>query len=57
MMEKLVEYKLDVKVKIYFTEGSNHRKYNLPTADEIVTIMPRDGLEDVSDQKDIILRL
>ena len=57
MMEKLVEHKLDVRVKIYFTEGSDHRKYNFPTADEIVTIMPRDGLEDVSDQKDIILRL
>src|SRR5882762_4018887 len=35
----------------------DQRQYNVPTANEIAAIIPGDGSEEVSDKRDIVLRL
>ncbi|KAG2138023.1 hypothetical protein DEU56DRAFT_703219, partial [Suillus clintonianus] len=57
MREKPPEQHTDVRARIHFQQGTDGRRYNLPTADEIAVIIPGDGSEEVSDKHDIILRL
>jgi hypothetical protein len=57
MREKAPEEQTDVRARIHFRQGTDGRRYNVPTADEIAVIIPGDGSEEVSDKRDIILRL
>src|SRR6267154_978448 len=57
MVEKPPEQHRDVQVRIHFQPGTDGRRYNVPTANEIAAIIPGDGSEEVSDKRDIILRL
>jgi hypothetical protein len=57
MQEKPPEEHTDVRVRIHFQQGTDGRRYNLPTADEIAAILPGDGSEDVSEKRDLIMRL
>ncbi|KAG2738487.1 hypothetical protein P692DRAFT_201906832 [Suillus brevipes Sb2] len=57
MREKALEEQTDVRARIHFRQGTDGRRYNVPTADEIAVIIPGDGSEEVSDKRDIILRL
>ncbi|OAX31339.1 hypothetical protein K503DRAFT_703857 [Rhizopogon vinicolor AM-OR11-026] len=57
MREKPPEEHPHVFVRIHFQEGTDGRRYNLPAANEIAAVIPGDGSEDVSDNRDIILRL
>ncbi|KAJ8581283.1 hypothetical protein M405DRAFT_938355 [Rhizopogon salebrosus TDB-379] len=57
MCEKPPEEHANVHARIHFQEGTDGRRYNLPTADEIAAIIPGDGSEEVDDKRDIILRL
>ncbi|KAG1809230.1 hypothetical protein EV424DRAFT_1301507, partial [Suillus variegatus] len=57
MMEKPPEQHTEVRARIHFQQGTDGRRYNLPTADEIAVIIPGDGSEEVTDKRDIVLRL
>jgi hypothetical protein len=57
MREKPPEQHTEVRARIHFQQGTDGRRYNLPTADEIAVIIPGDGSEEVSDKRDIVLRL
>jgi hypothetical protein len=57
MQEKPPEQHTDVHAQIHFQQGTDSRRYNLPTANEIAVIIPGDGSEEVSDKCDIVLRL
>jgi len=57
MREKPPEQHTDVRARIHFQQGTDGRRYNLPTANEIAVIIPGDGSEEVSDKRDIVLRL
>ena len=45
----------DISIRLCITESQDHRRYNLPLADEIAVIIPGDGSE-VWDNRDIIVR-
>ena len=45
----------DISIQLRITESQDHRRYNLPSADEIAVIIPGDGSE-VWDNRDIIVR-
>ncbi|KAG2055672.1 hypothetical protein BDR06DRAFT_845562, partial [Suillus hirtellus] len=57
MREKPPEQHTEVHAHIHFQQGTDGRRYNLPTADEIAVIIPGDGSEEVSNKQDIVLRL
>jgi hypothetical protein len=57
MQEKPPEQHTDVRAQIHFQQGTDGRRYNLPTANEIAVIISGDGSEDVSDKCNIVLRL
>ena len=44
----------DISIRLRITESQDHRRYNLPLADEIAVIIPGDGSE-VWDNRDIIV--
>ena len=45
----------DVHVRLHFAAGSDQRRYNLPTAEEVAIILPGDG-EQPADYRDIIVQ-
>ncbi|KAH7903120.1 hypothetical protein BJ138DRAFT_1021123, partial [Hygrophoropsis aurantiaca] len=57
MAEVPAEQRTGISCRLHFIEGSDGRTYNLPTADEIAVVIPGDGSEEVSDKRDIVLRL
>jgi hypothetical protein len=57
MREKPPEEHTEVCAHIHFQQGTDGRRYNLPTADEISAIIPGDGSEIVVDKRDLIVRL
>jgi hypothetical protein len=50
MQEKAAEEQTDVRAHIHFRQGTDGRRYNVSTADEIAVIIPGDGSEEVSDK-------
>ena len=46
-----------IAVRLHLKDGADGRRYNLPTANEIAAIVPGNGEENVSSDRDIILRL
>ena len=57
MSSKPPEEHHNVALKLHLSEGADGRRYNLPTANEIAAIVPGNGEEEVSSDRDIILRL
>ncbi|KAF9221061.1 hypothetical protein BS17DRAFT_797303 [Gyrodon lividus] len=47
----------DLHVQLHFTEGTDARRYNLPTINEIAAIIPGDGSEALNENHDIVLQL
>ena len=47
----------DLHVKLHYNEGTDARRCNVPTANEITAIIPRDGTEVVNENRDIMLCL
>jgi hypothetical protein len=54
MRQKAPEEQTDVHARMHFRQGTDGRRYNIPTADEIAVIIPGDGSEEVSDKRDIL---
>jgi hypothetical protein len=46
----------DVHVRLHFAAGSDQRRYNLPTAEEVAIILPGDGAQP-ADHRDIIIQM
>jgi len=44
-------------VSLHLREGTDGKRYNLPTVDEIAAVIPGDGSEDVGEHRDMVLRL
>ena len=57
MMEKPPEEQTNVQARIILQPSADHRRFNLPTADEVAAIIPGNGDEDISEHREIILRL
>jgi hypothetical protein len=57
MRQKPPEEQEHVIVKLHLDKSTDGRCYNLPTADETAAIIPGNGSEERSDERDIILRL
>ena len=57
MWEKPAEQHTDVRVQLHFNPGTDGRRYNLPTTDEIATVIPGDGTEAINEHREIMLRL
>ncbi|KIJ06154.1 hypothetical protein PAXINDRAFT_39194, partial [Paxillus involutus ATCC 200175] len=57
MREKPREQHTDVRVQLHYSAGTDIRRYNLPTANEIAAVIPGDGTELVNENRDIVLRL
>lgn len=55
--EKPPEEQKDVEVSIHLDEGTDGRRYNLPTADELAAVVPGTGDEECNSDRDIVLRL
>ncbi|KIL69116.1 hypothetical protein M378DRAFT_56848, partial [Amanita muscaria Koide BX008] len=51
-----LEQRADMQIRLHLQPGTDARRYNLPTADEIAVIIPGDGSENVQDSRDIVLR-
>ena len=56
IQEKPPEQRRDVQMHLYFQPGTDSRRYNLPTVEEVAAIVPGDGSEDVREHREIILR-
>ncbi|KIK21159.1 hypothetical protein PISMIDRAFT_655460 [Pisolithus microcarpus 441] len=57
MQAKPPEQHTDVCMCLYLQQGTDGRRYNLPTVDEIAAIVPGDGSGIVRKDRDIILHL
>jgi hypothetical protein len=57
MREKPPEQQSDVRVRLHLQQGTDGRRYNLPTVNEVAAIIPGDGTQEVSNIRDIVLRL
>jgi len=57
MREKPPEQHPDVRVRLHLQQGTDGRRYNLPTVNEVAAIIPGDGTQEVSNTHDIVLRL
>ncbi|KAF8346239.1 hypothetical protein F5887DRAFT_824229, partial [Amanita rubescens] len=47
----------NVRVLLRAERTQDRRRYNLPTASEVAAVIPGDGSEEVSDHRDIVVRL
>ncbi|KIK72973.1 hypothetical protein PAXRUDRAFT_179558, partial [Paxillus rubicundulus Ve08.2h10] len=57
MREKPPEQHTDVRVQLHYNAGTDGWRYNLPTTNEIATVIPGDGTESVNENQDIVLHL
>lgn len=46
----------DMQIRLHLQPGTDARRYNLPTADEIAVVVPGDGSENVQDSRDIVIQ-
>jgi len=54
--EKPVEEQKEITIRLYVNLQQDQRTHNLPTAEEIVVIIPEEGVYHVLDNKDVVLR-
>ena len=57
MMEQPLEHRQTVRARLRADVAQDRNRYNLPTADEVSVIIPGDGSEEVSEHRDVIVRL
>jgi len=57
MAETPPEQRQNMRVLLRADRTQDQRRYNLPTANEIAVVIPGDGSEEVSDHRDVVLRL
>ena len=57
MTEKPPAQQANIHTRIVLQPSADHRRFNLPTADEVAAIIPGNGEEHVSEHREIILRL
>src|SRR6202040_1500713 len=56
MQEAPPDLQPNIRVSIVLQPGDDHRRYNLPTVNEVAAILPGSGEEDVNYNRDIVLR-
>ena len=54
--EKLVEKQEEITIRLNVNLQQDQRTHNLPTAEEIVVIIPEDGIYHALDNRDVVLR-
>ncbi|KIJ09644.1 hypothetical protein PAXINDRAFT_87199, partial [Paxillus involutus ATCC 200175] len=57
LLEKPPEQRTDIRVRLHLSEGTDGRRYNLSTANEITAVIPGNGSDAMNENQDIILRL
>ncbi|PBK59092.1 hypothetical protein ARMSODRAFT_852052, partial [Armillaria solidipes] len=57
MKDKPQEEYPNIEVWLHVGDGTDGRRYNLPTVDELAAIIPGDGSETVKNDRDIVLRM
>ncbi len=57
MKDKLREEYPNLEVRLHVGDGTDGRRYNLPTANELAAVIPGDGSEPVKNEQDIVLRM
>jgi hypothetical protein len=57
MAEKPPEEQANVQAQIILADGTDPRRYNLPTTEEVAAIIPGSGEQELNQHRDIILRL
>ncbi len=57
MKDKPREEYPNIEVRLHVGDGTDGRRYNLPTVDELAAIIPGDGSEPVQNDRDIVLRM
>ena len=55
MQESPPELQSNFQMSLVLQQGDDHHQYNLPTVEEIATIIPGTGEEDVDHNRDIVL--
>ena len=55
MKEKPREEYPNIEVRLHVGDGTDGRRYNLPTVNELAAIIPGDGSEPVQNDRDIVL--
>jgi len=53
--EKPVEEQEEITIRLYVNLQQNQRTYNLPTVEEIVVIIPEEGVHHAIDNRDVVL--
>jgi len=56
MRDSPAESEPNLQMTIVLEQGADHRRYNLPTVDEVAAIIPGTGEENVDLHRDIVLR-
>ncbi|KIJ08826.1 hypothetical protein PAXINDRAFT_41049, partial [Paxillus involutus ATCC 200175] len=57
LLEKPPEQRTNIRVRLHLSEGTDGRRYNLSTANEIAAVIPGDGSDAMNENRDIVLRL
>ncbi len=57
MKDKPCEEYPNLEVQLHVGDGTDGRRYNLPTANELAAVIPEDGSEPVKNERDIVLRM
>ncbi len=57
MKDKPREEYPNIEVRLHVGDGTDGRRYNLPTVDELAAIIPGDGSEPVKNDRDIVLHM
>ncbi|KAF8334786.1 hypothetical protein F5887DRAFT_892448 [Amanita rubescens] len=57
MAETPPDQRQNVRMILRADRTQDRRRYNLPTASEIAAVIPGDGSEEVSDHRDVVVRL
>jgi len=53
--EKPVEEQEEITIRLYVNLQQDQRTHNLPTAEEIAVIIPKDGIHHTLDNRDVVL--
>jgi len=53
--EKLVEEQKEISIRLHVNLQQDQRTHNLPTAEDIVVIIPEEGVYHAADNRDVVL--
>jgi len=54
--EKLADEQQEVKIRLHVNLQQDQRTHNLPTAEEIAVIIPKEGIHHAIDNRDVVLQ-